>query len=311
MSTWGLCATIRAPAPDILRFAAYHLEQGAHRLYLYLDAANPVAYAHLKAHPKVRVQICDQAHWKKLGKKRPNRHQVRQSYNATHAYNRRAEVDWLIHMDVDEFLVSERSIAESLGDLGPGQMSARVRPMEKLGDSENAFKAFIPAGAARRATVEQIYPTFGRYIRGGFLSHLAGKLFVRTGLPNMKLQIHNAFQNDATLPKAVELGSMDLAHCHAPTWDAWRAAFDDRLKRGSYRAELPAAAPAQEGSMSLHDLFSRLYTDAGDAGLRQFYDEVIGDSPDLRARLGAHDLLRLVDLGLERVVQKHFPDASV
>ena len=311
MSTWGLCATIRAPAPDILRFAAYHLEQGAHRLYLYLDAANPVAYAHLKAHPKVRVQICDQAHWKKLGKKRPNRHQVRQSYNATHAYNRRAEVDWLIHMDVDEFLVSERSIAESLGDLGSGQMSARVRPMEKLGDSENAFKAFIPAGAARRATVEQIYPTFGRYIRGGFLSHLAGKLFVRTGLPNMKLQIHNAFQNDATLPKAVELGSMDLAHCHAPTWDAWRAAFDDRLKRGSYRAELPAAAPAQEGSMSLHDLFSRLYTDAGDAGLRQFYDEVIGDSPDLRARLGAHDLLRLVDLGLERVVQKHFPDASV
>ena len=311
MSTWGLCATIRAPAPDILRFAAYHLEQGAHRLYLYLDAANPVAYAHLKAHPKVRVQICDQAHWKKLGKKRPNRHQVRQSYNATHAYNRRAEVDWLIHMDVDEFLVSERSIAESLGDLGPGQMSARVRPMEKLGDSENAFKAFIPSGAARRATVEQIYPTFGRYIRGGFLSHLAGKLFVRTGLPNMKLQIHNAFQNDATLPKAVELGSMDLAHCHAPTWDAWRAAFDDRLKRGSYRAELPAAAPAQEGSMSLHDLFSRLYTDAGDAGLRQFYDEVIGDSPDLRARLGAHDLLRLVDLGLERVVQKHFPDASV
>ena len=127
----------------------------------------------------------------------------------------------------------------------------------------------------------------------------------------MKLQIHNAFQNDATLPKAVELGSMDLAHCHAPTWDAWRAAFDDRLKRGSYRAELPAAAPAQEGSMSLHELFSRLYTDAGDAGLRQFYDEVIGDSPDLRARLGAHDLLRLVDLGLERVVQKHFPDASV
>ncbi|MDG1183118.1 MAG: hypothetical protein P8N30_10455 [Tateyamaria sp.] len=59
MNIWGLSATIRAPAPDILRFAAYHLEQGAHRLYLYIDAANPVAYAHLKAHPKVRVQICD------------------------------------------------------------------------------------------------------------------------------------------------------------------------------------------------------------------------------------------------------------
>ncbi|MDB2578713.1 hypothetical protein N9Y00_06695 [Tateyamaria sp.] len=27
MSIWGLSATIRAPAPDILRFAAYHLER--------------------------------------------------------------------------------------------------------------------------------------------------------------------------------------------------------------------------------------------------------------------------------------------
>lgn len=311
MSIWGLSATIRAPAPDILRFAAYHLEQGAHRLYLYLDAANPVAYAHLKAHPKVRVQICDQAHWKKLSKKRPNRHQVRQSYNATHAYNRRAEVDWLIHMDVDEFLVSERSVAKCLGALGPCQMSARVRPMEKLGDSENAFKAFIPADATRRATVEQIYPTFGRYIRGGFLSHLAGKLFVRTGLPNIKLQIHNAFQNDATLQEAVELGSMDLAHCHAPSWDAWRAAFDDRFKHGSYRAELPAAAPAQQGGMSLHDLLSLLHTVAGDAGLRQFYDEVVRDSPTMRARLDAHGLLRIVDLDLATIARKHFPDADV
>ncbi|WP_241462605.1 glycosyltransferase family 2 protein [Tateyamaria sp. ANG-S1] len=100
---WGLSATILAPAADILRFAAYHIELGAHRLYIYLDDDNPAAFNPLKDHPKVRVQTCDAAHWKKLGGRRPVKHQARQTMNATHAYHRRAEVDWLIHMDADEF----------------------------------------------------------------------------------------------------------------------------------------------------------------------------------------------------------------
>ena len=61
----------------------------------------------------------------------------------------------------------------------------------------------------------------------------------------------------------------------APT----NAAFDASL------AELKAAAKPEKGGMSLHDLFRWLEADQGEAGLRAFYDEVIGDSPDLRARL--------------------------
>jgi hypothetical protein len=308
-TTWGLVATIRAPALQILRFAAYHLEQGAHRLYLYLDDDNPQAYNPLKDHPKIRVQTCDAAHWKRLGHHRPDRHQVRQSRNATHAHTRRTEVDWLIHMDVDEFLVPRQSLADSLAALGPDQTSARVRPMELLGGSATAFKGFIPPNKARQALVRAIYPQFGKHIRGGFLSHLAGKLFVRTGLPGLTVQIHNAFQGDVMLPDAVELTQVDLAHCHATSWQAWRGAYDYRLEKGSYRAELkPAAA---KGGLSLHDLFHQIEAEAGQAGLRRFYDEVIGDSPDLRARLDAHGLLRLVDLDLDTVTQKHFPGAVI
>lgn len=311
MTTWGLSATILAPAPEILRFAAYHLEQGAHRLFIYLDGDSPDAYRHLKAHPKIRVQTCDDAHWKKLGVKRPDRHQVRQTRNATHAYGRRAEVDWLIHMDVDEFLVPHLPVSEVLGTVAPETTSARVRPMELLGGSDTAFKTFIPSGGGRHTLVERIYPTFGRHIRGGFLSHVAGKLFVRTGLPDITVQIHNAFQGDTMLPGAAELDQLALAHCHAKSWEDWRASFAYRLEKGSYRAELKAALSAEKGGMSLHDLFHMIQTDSGEVGLRQFYDEVIGDSPDLRARLDAHGLLRLVDLDLRTVAQKHFPDAFV
>jgi phosphotransferase system IIA component len=43
----------------------------------------------------------------KLGGRRPIQCQVRQSQNATHADNRKTDVDWLIHIGVDEFIVSQ------------------------------------------------------------------------------------------------------------------------------------------------------------------------------------------------------------
>ncbi|WP_299280434.1 glycosyltransferase family 2 protein [uncultured Tateyamaria sp.] len=311
MTTWGLAATILAPAPKVLRFAAYHLEHGAHRLYIYLDAPNDVAFDHLKAHPKIRVQTCDTAHWERLGGKRPGKHQVRQAMNATHAYQRRTEVDWLIHMDVDEFLVPAAPIADLLGALPAQQTTARVRPMELLGGSDTAFKAFIPAGPARRTIVNEIYRTFGAYIKGGFLSHVAGKVFVRKGLDDISIQIHNAFQNGNQLDGDADIAQIALAHCHAPSWDAWRAAFAYRHAKGSYRSELRPATPPDQGGMSLHDLFAHLYDDQGENGLHAFYDEVIGDSPTLRARLSKHGLLREVDLALEAALARHFPDAAV
>jgi len=311
VTTWGLSATILAPTRDILRFAAYHLDLGAHRLYLYLDADTPDAYAALKAHPKVRVQTCDAAHWKRLMGRRPDKHQARQTLNATHAYARKAQVDWLIHMDVDEFLVPDVPIPDVLGALPTDVTSARIRPMELLGGGHTGFKAFVPANGARNATVRAIYPTFGKHLKGGFLSHVAGKLFVRTGLDDITVKIHNAFRGDTMLPDAAEPAQLRLAHCHATSWDSWRAAYSYRLDKGSYRSELRPATKPEQGGMSLHDLFRWLEQDQGEAGLRAFYDEVVGDSPALRARLAAHDLLREVDLNLDAALARHFPDSAV
>ena len=193
MIRWGLVATVLAPTSEILKFAAYHLEAGAHRLYLYLDDPNCDAYPILKAHPKIRVQRCDDAYWKKARGQRPVKHQVRQSHNATHAYHRKREVDWMAHIDVDEFVVSQQNIGTSLAQLADKTDCARMRPMEQLAGSELHFKKFIPGGPDRNPLVEKIYPEFGKYVKGGFLSHLAGKLFVRTGIDDLNWRIHNIF----------------------------------------------------------------------------------------------------------------------
>ncbi len=303
MTRWGLSATIKAPTPDILHFAAFHLEAGAHRLYLYLDDDNTHAFSILKRHPKIRPTLCDAGYW---NNKRPKKHQVRQTRNATHAYHRRAEVDWLIHMDVDEFLISERPISDILSKQG-GLKIARLRPMEQLAGNGTAFKAFIPAGPDRARIVADLYPTYGPHIKGGFLSHLAGKVFVRTGLDNIRVQIHNVFQHDKILEGQDDTDGIAHAHCHAKSWEDWIASYRYRHANGAYRAELAPNCPRDAGGMSLHELFEMIEGEAGDAGLRAFFDEVCSDSPTLRQRLAHHGLLRQAKTDLNTTLDAHFP----
>ncbi len=305
MTSWGLSATILAPVDDILRFVAYHLEAGAKRLFIYLDDDNTAAFALLKAHPKVRPTLCNDAYW---NGKRPKKHQVRQTHNATHAYNRCLDVDWLIHMDVDEFLVSQQPVSDILAAQPQDAKIARIRPMEQLSGDGTTFKAFIPNGPDRARIVANLYPTYGAYIKGGFLSHLAGKCFARSGLQDIRVQIHNVFQSGEMLKGAETTAGIDLAHCHAKSWDSWHAAYRYRLEKGSYRSELSPNRPRDKGGVSMHELFQIIESEAGEAGLRAFFDEVCTDTPVLREKLGKHGLLKHVNLDLNTTLTKHFPD---
>jgi hypothetical protein len=305
---WGIVATIRADADEILRFAAYHLSTGVHRLFIYLDEPCSAAQVALENHPKCQVILCDSAHWKRLIGKRPLKHQSRQTLNATDAYNRANDVDWLIHIDVDEFLVSNRPVADHLATLGADEKAARVRPMEMLGGDGTAFKRFIPNGPDRERIVNDIYPTFGEYIKGGFLSHLAGKVFVRTGMDQITIRIHNAFRGPDMIEAAHEFADLRLAHAHATSWETWQAAYRFRLEKGSYRADLGPAKPRARGGLTLNEFFAILEAEEGLPGLRAFYDEVCADTPTHRARLQAHDLLHRADLRLSTHLATYFPD---
>lgn len=313
---WGIVATIKAPAQDILDFAAYHLEAGAHRLFLYLDAPCPRARPLLKAHPKIRVFDCDDASWQRRRKGgKPAKHQVRQSLNATRAYRRQAaDLDWLAHIDVDEFLWANSSIGTLLAALPQTTLAARARPIEALAGDATAFKGHIPKGPERGTIVGRLYPRYGEHMRGGFLSHVQGKIFVRTGLPDISFRIHNFFQDAGKSPEdrlenpaTTELPALELCHLHARDWPHWLAHYRFRLERGSYRADLSPARPRDKDGINLHELLSAIEAEEGEPGLRAFYDEVCGDSPALRQRLEQEGLLRIRMLNRAATRQKHFP----
>jgi hypothetical protein len=311
---WGLVATIRAPAEAVLNFAAHHLDLGAHRLFIYLDDDNRAAYDALKAHPKCRPTLTDDAYWRRLGIKRRVKHQARQFENARHAYARADDVEWLTHIDVDELLWPQTDLAAQLAGLPDDCYCARIRPVEALapqgpGDITH-FKACAPDRPTRRRQALAVFGGFGAVPNGGFLSHVAGKMIYRTGIPGLKVQIHNVFLGEQTNPGERALPQTELLHLHAPTWEAFRRALDFRLEKGSYRAELKPNAPREEGGMNMHDMLNALIDEGGEDMLRRFFREVCTATPELRARLAEYGLLRSHALALDAKRARHFPGTA-
>ena len=176
------------------------------------------------------------------------------------AWAREEGITHILHIDADEFLWPETDIASAL-DVAEGPV-ARVRPVEALGGSTRHFKAMIGSGDAGLATAAELYPTFHAYLKRGFLSHVQGKVFVRTGLPEIEIRIHNAFQHGASLP-APDVDALTLLHCHTGNWEAWHARYAYRLESGSYRAELQPARPRAADGVTLHEVFAALLDNAG------------------------------------------------
>lgn len=305
-SGWGIVSTLRGPAPDILRFVAYHLDLGVDRMYIYLDEPNSSAFDALDQHPKVDVQTCDDAFWASRKRERPERHQDRQTANASFTY-RKTNLNWLAHIDMDEFLWTDRPIPQQLADVPNHIPAVRVRPIEAVGGATDLFKAHLPKTPHRDALLQSLYPRYGAFVLGGFFSHLQGKLIVRTGMKKLSFRIHNLFQDKTLLPCKFELSGFELCHRHAPDWEHFKAHLRFRLARGSYQPGMSLNAPRERGGMNMNELLNWIEADSGMDGLRAFFDEISGADPDVRARLEQQGLIRHRSLDLDEKIRKHFP----
>ncbi|KMK67089.1 glycosyltransferase family 2 protein [Puniceibacterium sp. IMCC21224] len=287
---WGLVSTIKAPLPQIARFAAHHLDLGAAALHLYLDVPDVGAADWLSRHPRIHVTQCDAAYWHDAGKPRMEAHQLRQAFNATRTLRAASDdLDWLGHTDVDEYLLTDAPICDALAQIDPDVAVARLRPAEALATDSNLqpqhFKLTHKGGGVPKATLQDIYPTFGLHLYGGFLSHTSGKVFARTGIPDTRLGIHTLKYKGEEASNAAPLPDVFLGHFHAPNWDHFRHHFDFRRRHGSYRPR------TDKGALDLSDIIAYLAETEGEDGLRALFDEVAQDSAELRARLAAHGML--------------------
>ena len=323
MARWGIVSTIKAPAADILRFVAYHLDLGAARITICLDDDTPDAFDALNVHPNCVAIQTDRPYWLETCGYVPKKHQVRQMQNASRVYAEATDLDWLAHIDVDEFLCpTDTPVSDALDTIPPASPCARMSPCESLCTEDHLgldpaitfCKARPKDAPANKAREAEIYPTFGGMFKDGFISHTAGKLFVRTGRDKVQFGIHRAFDlkpdgSKLDLPD-VALDQVELCHRHVESWEKWLRIMEFRLTRGSYREELGKNIDPASGRVSRHVMFKSLLA-SDETDLRAFFEEVCLATPELLSRLEHHGLLRQYALELSRKVQKHFPDFVV
>ncbi|MEL6452732.1 MAG: glycosyltransferase family 2 protein [Pseudomonadota bacterium] len=291
---WGIVSTVKAPALKLARFLAFHLDLGAHRIHIHLDAPD-AALADRLAHPKVRFTQCDDAYW--AGK--PNRaratHQMRQVFNATRAY-RMTQLHWLAHFDVDEYLLTPWPVSEFLAAVDRHATHISI-PLVEMMDSDGDPHHFKRTGP--RKALRVIYPTYGDHVPGGFISTQSPKLIARTGLPDIRLGIHALRWGKTIVRSADTVPGLALGHAHAPDFKTFESHMAYRLAKGSYHDRKGRANP-------LGHLIRVLMDDPDPDALRQFHAEMCVASPERLDLLAAHDMLVTRRLDLDAKVARYF-----
>jgi hypothetical protein len=298
MAGWGVCATIRAPAEQVLAFALHHLDLGADHIWLHFDDPADPALGLAALLPRTSAIACDADYWTATCGRRPDAHQNRQSRNVQRIYGT-TKLDWLVHLDHDEFLLPSRSISDLLDNVPVAQPIVRAAPFEALCDPslpDDIFTARHFRGALRGAAMAGIRSAVlgpvAPLLPEGMLSHAVGKSFFRTGIAGLKPQIHGAFLAGERVEGGAFHPDLVLLHFHATDRSEWLSRLDFRLARGGYRSRPEMVAFLQAAST---------------AERSQFFDRVQICGPEKRDLLQGNGALRTAALGLREKVGRSIP----
>lgn len=308
-ASWGVVATVKEDAGVIRSFVAHYKTIGAAEIHLFFDDPDDPAAAIAQAVAGVQVTRCGEDHWKG---RRPETHQARQKRNANLAY-RRCRTDWLIHLDADELLHAPLPIGRVLERLDRDRTAARVMPAEAMvpprRDGVSVFRLPLPDSPRGRRIGERVFGGLARYLDRGFLSHTAGKCFVRTGIADMTLSIHDPFLGGVRLTPPW-LPDTLLLHLHGDDEDRWLAAVGRRLSTGAYQARLndlrKRRQRRQGGGPGRHAYLTDLMAREGEEGLRRFFRRVSVYDASKRP-LRRHGLVVKLRLWLPEKVETWFP----
>ncbi|WP_407492680.1 glycosyltransferase family 2 protein [Pseudooceanicola sp. MF1-13] len=296
-------STVKGDTTAIARFVAWHLELGAESVSLYFDAPDAAQIEALR-HPRVKLVACDDAHWDRR-RFRPEQHQLRQVRNATEEW-RNTRHEWLAHIDMDEFLLPPKSMTDILADIPNDCAALRVPPVEQLAGGEGRlFKRTATDAGLKKAALREVYPNFGHYLRGGFLSHLEGKILLRAGgqprAEKVRLGIHMAFWHGERISNRITLPDLPLGHAHAPDWETFERHLAFRRSKGSYRNKIGER-------FLLAELLDFLEAEEGEDGFRMLFSEVAEATPSLIEKLGKRNMLLEYPLDLEGPLSRWYPE---
>lgn len=286
--SWSVVSTIKAERDEIALFIAHHLNLGAAHLDIYLDAPLPEADLKDLSNPKTTFTLCDDAYWQSSGTARMEAHQKRQAFNATRSY-RTAKTDWLAHIDCDEFIHPSTSVASSLAACADETAAIIMPPAEEIAqsgaqDGTLLFRRTYFDADCAKSVIDTLYPTFGPYLRSGFISHTQGKTIARTGLKDVRFGLHQLKKGGTDISNVERMQDLLVLHRHAQDLSQFERLLDFRLAHGSYRNR-------DSARLGLGDIIDLLREEHPDDGARLLFEEVCSATPEVLAALDKHNML--------------------
>jgi len=266
-------AMVLAPEQHIATFVAHYRQRGADRIRVFFDGDA----ASIGPFEGAEIVACDDAFWRDLGMARPYGVENRQRAVYNHAY-RQSAADWLLVVDVDEFILGDDAISDLLSSVEPERESVIFRSVEAVYSDRHDLSREYGAAFFRKPygrpycsiLPHLVYPGSGGCFTKGLLGHDMGKHAVRTGIADIVVDIHESKRNGEPLDAARNVPGRSkkpllLAHYDAISLEQWRAKWDRRLeaqdlleagRKRTRQFELYAAARRQGTEAQL---FRRLY----------------------------------------------------
>ncbi len=269
----AVVSTVKATLSELEILLAHYRYIGVDRFFLYFDDPRDPGLAEFEADGWLQMTSCDDRHWGGCPGGRPSAIERRQEWNATQALNLAREdgCEWIIHIDSDELVWSERPIRQALSKTDAGVVRFAVR--EAVSDREQFDSIFEPALfkvpthwlkvklAGLLGCRRSIY--HGRYFRG----HLTSKAAVRIRDNIVDLGIHgpDTCPGDLTVIFNAEILLLHFDCIGFENWcQKWGRRADNTAFAQSLRdnrlKQFRAFADAQRaGDTALHELYRRLH----------------------------------------------------
>ena len=263
-ASWAVVATVYEPPVLVQAFVAWHLALGASEVFIYCDNPDDPVREVLAHLPKVHVQVCDVAHWQRVNKMRPHRHEVRQVCNARDAFAR-TKAGWLLHSDADEFLWSASDVSQTLDKVSDAADALIVPVAERVHAADDPGKTIFegvfrrPFRSSHADGLRLFGPDYDLTNRG-LTGHAQGKAFSRTGRP-LKLSIHRPRKMGAGNEPVFERAApdeMELLHFEGLTPAHWRYKLGRMMYMVEKRDGMPLSAHRNKQA-------ARLRADVGEA----------------------------------------------
>lgn len=231
-SSWAVVATVRAPKSIVDGFISHYLRTDADEIHIFFDDPDVAKCdPSFLENPRLTITACTDSLWRERKSRypllisgRPDNVEGRQFSNYL-AIQENSGCDWILNIDVDELLISTRSVSDILSEIPSNVFSVGIKPLEaaysdfpvenNIFDTNlfkqpyNASPQFV-ADEFRKELLANAY---------GFWGHRRGKGFFRRSETIMTLSCHFPKPLNPRLHHRLYHPELELLHFECMTYE--------------------------------------------------------------------------------------------